>query len=54
MSALQPLAIEVRIWGRRVGAVAVDPAIAAHAFEYDPAWLRRGCWAAARGGSRAA
>ena len=42
MSALQPLAIEVRIWGRRVGAVAVDPAIAAHAFEYDPAWLRRG------------
>ena len=42
MSALQPIAIEVRIWGKRVGAVAADPSVAAHAFEYDVAWTRRG------------
>jgi serine/threonine-protein kinase HipA len=35
-------AIEVRIWNQTVGAVAADPASGAYAFEYDPAWRRRG------------
>lgn len=35
-------AIEVRIWGRRVGAVALDPGLGYYAFEYDPKFLRRG------------
>lgn len=34
--------IEVRIWGRRVGAVAADPTAGAYVFEYDPAWRRTG------------
>ncbi|HYG06958.1 MAG TPA: type II toxin-antitoxin system HipA family toxin [Stenotrophomonas sp.] len=33
--------IEVLIWGRRVGAVAADPAVGAYVFEYDPRWLAR-------------
>ena len=28
--------IEVRVWGRRVGAVALDPRLGFYAFEYDP------------------
>ncbi|MDR2877050.1 MAG: type II toxin-antitoxin system HipA family toxin [Chromatiales bacterium] len=42
MPALQALAIEVRIWNQRVGAVAADPSYASYAFEYDPAWAQRG------------
>ncbi len=34
--------IEVRIWGRRVGAVAPDPRLGCHVFAYDPAWRRGG------------
>jgi len=34
-------AIEVRIWGMRVGAVAADPRLGAYVFEYDPAWIRK-------------
>ena len=34
--------IEVRLWGRLVGAVTLDPSIAYYAFEYDPAWKRTG------------
>lgn len=34
--------MEVRAWGARVGAVARDPSKNYHAFEYDPAWVRRG------------
>lgn len=34
--------IEVRIWGKRVGAVALDPKLAYYAFAYDPAWRRMG------------
>src|SRR3546814_13785171 len=33
---------EVRLWAQRVGAVAPDPRAGCHAFEYDPAWRRRG------------
>jgi serine/threonine-protein kinase HipA len=32
--------IEVRIWGRRVGAVAPDPNLGCYAFAYDPAWRK--------------
>lgn len=32
--------IEVRMWGRRVGAVAPDPNLDCYAFAYDPAWKR--------------
>ncbi|HZZ56724.1 MAG TPA: type II toxin-antitoxin system HipA family toxin [Opitutaceae bacterium] len=32
--------IEVRIWGRTAGAVALDPATQCYAFEYDPGWRR--------------
>ena len=35
-------AIEVRIWGKSVGAVALDPALGYYAFEYDPAFVKRG------------
>ena len=35
-------AVEVRIWGRRVGAVALDPRLQFYAFEYDPAFVRTG------------
>lgn len=34
--------IEVRIWGRRVGAVAPDPRLGCYVFAYDPAWRRLG------------
>jgi serine/threonine-protein kinase HipA len=34
--------IEVRIWGRTVGAVTLDPGLAYYAFEYDPVWKRTG------------
>ncbi len=34
--------VEVRIWGNRVGAVALDPQLGAYAFGYDPAWVRSG------------
>lgn len=34
--------IEVRIWGKRVGAVAYDHGLGAHVFAYDPAWRRGG------------
>ncbi len=34
--------IEVRIWDTTVGAVAPDPKLGSHVFEYDPAWVKRG------------
>ena len=34
--------IEVRAWGRFVGAVTLDPSINYYVFEYDPAWRRSG------------
>jgi serine/threonine-protein kinase HipA len=34
--------IEVRIWGQRVGALALDPRLNFYAFEYDPAFIRTG------------
>ncbi|MDO8389955.1 MAG: type II toxin-antitoxin system HipA family toxin [Actinomycetota bacterium] len=34
--------VEVLAWGRRVGAVALDPATNVYAFEYDPAWVLSG------------
>jgi serine/threonine-protein kinase HipA len=34
--------IEVRVWGRRVGAVALDPKLGFYAFEYDPAFVKAG------------
>jgi serine/threonine-protein kinase HipA len=34
--------IEVRIWGERVGAVAMDPRVGYYVFEYEPAWTARG------------
>jgi len=33
-------AIEVRIWGQRVGAVSLDPKLGYYAFEYAPAFVR--------------
>lgn len=35
-------AVEVRLWGMRMGAVALDPRLGYYAFEYDPAFVRRG------------
>jgi serine/threonine-protein kinase HipA len=35
-------AVEVRVWGERVGAVALDPQLGYFAFEYFPEWSRRG------------
>ncbi|MDP2821542.1 MAG: HipA N-terminal domain-containing protein [Sulfuritalea sp.] len=35
-------AVEVRLWGRRVGAVALDPRLGFYAFEYDPGFVRHG------------
>lgn len=32
--------VEVRAWGRRVGAVAGDPSLGAYVFEYAPEWWR--------------
>ena len=34
--------IEVWVWDRFAGAVALDPSLAYYAFEYDPAWKRTG------------
>jgi serine/threonine-protein kinase HipA len=34
--------IEVWVWGRFAGAVALDPSLAYYAFEYDPTWKRTG------------
>ncbi|MGH9347277.1 MAG: type II toxin-antitoxin system HipA family toxin [Vicinamibacterales bacterium] len=34
--------VEVRIWGKAVGAVALDPRLGYYAFEYQPAFLRSG------------
>lgn len=34
--------IEMWVWGRFVGAVALDPSLAYYAFEYDPTWKRAG------------
>jgi len=34
--------IEVRIWGQRVGAVALDERLGYYAFAYEPAWRRSG------------
>ena len=34
--------IEVLLWGERVGATAADLALGCYAFEYEPAWKRRG------------
>lgn len=34
--------IEVRAWGGRVGAVALDPSTGWHAFAFDPEWVRSG------------
>lgn len=42
MNAAPLIVMEVRIWGKRVGAVAADPTYASYVFEYDQAWARRG------------
>ena len=34
--------IEVRVWGQRVGAVALDERLGYYAFAYEPAWRRNG------------
>lgn len=34
--------IEVRIWGKRAGAVAPDPRLGCYVFAYDPAWKQGG------------
>ncbi|HKY22073.1 MAG TPA: type II toxin-antitoxin system HipA family toxin [Vicinamibacterales bacterium] len=34
--------VEVHLWGKAVGAVALDPALGYYAFEYQPAFLRSG------------
>jgi serine/threonine-protein kinase HipA len=39
---VQAEVIEVRAWGRTVGAVTLDPASEFYAFEYAPEWLRNG------------
>lgn len=36
------LVIEVRVWGRRVGAVALDDRLGYYAFAYEPEWRRTG------------
>jgi serine/threonine-protein kinase HipA len=38
--------IEVRIWGAKMGAVALDPALGVYAFAYDPKWKQKGVEAA--------
>ncbi|MHB8312938.1 MAG: HipA N-terminal domain-containing protein, partial [Candidatus Dormibacteria bacterium] len=41
--AYQPVdVIEVRCWGSRVGALALDPASGFYAFEYEPKWVASG------------
>ena len=39
---MSTLVIQVRAWNSLVGAVALDPTLGYYAFEYDPAWRRRG------------
>jgi len=34
--------VEVRVWGRTVGAIALDPVTDFYAFEYDPDWITTG------------
>ena len=34
--------IEVRVWGRKVGAAALDPNLGFYAFEYDPKFVASG------------
>lgn len=34
--------IEVRVWGKRVGALAPDPRLGYYAFAYEPSWRRSG------------
>src|SRR5438128_974301 len=34
--------IEVRCWGERVGAVALDPTVGFYVFEYEPKWTGKG------------
>jgi serine/threonine-protein kinase HipA len=34
--------IEVRVWGQRVGAVALDDRLGYYAFAYEPQWRRTG------------
>ena len=34
--------VEVRIWGKAVGAVALDPRLGYYVFEYQPSFLRSG------------
>lgn len=38
--------IEVRMWGTKMGAVALDPTLGVYAFAYDPKWKRKGIEAA--------
>jgi serine/threonine-protein kinase HipA len=33
-------AIEVRVWGKKVGAVALDPNLRFYAFEYEPSFVK--------------
>jgi len=41
--AFEPVdAVEVRIWGERVGALVLDPGIGYYVFEYSPGWSERG------------
>jgi serine/threonine-protein kinase HipA len=42
MSYVAVDAVEVKVWGERVGAVALDPRFGYFAFEYYPDWARRG------------
>lgn len=42
MTYQQAQVVEVRAWGRRVGAVALDDATGFYIFEYDPDWIKRG------------
>lgn len=35
-------AVEVRAWGKLVGAVALEPTKNYYAFKYDPSWVKRG------------
>ena len=42
-TAFKPVdVVEVRIWGKRVGAVLLDTATNYYAFEYDPKWVKTG------------
>lgn len=35
-------ALEVRLWGKRIGAVALDPSTRFYAFQYDPRFIQSG------------